>query len=347
MVVNPSTVKLYSRRPSGRRRLIVWLVLLLLVGGSAYATYYFREWIFFRFENDQQGEILRRLAESVEVVRSKATGQEVATEIAKDKTLTEFFALLDSMKNVESLMGVVQFARGKVLFELFAIVPARNRSLYYDIFFLEFVERYAMPKQLDAVAWQQAILSLRKAMALNLPDELKKEAARLLAELYLWGGRPFWTSAYELLEQHSPGKEETIRHLFNIMLARNTPDFEKLTAIFSEEPVLLWQAIYYLKAGNTPLAYSILYKLADAGEEAQIRNNALYLLGRIQGKEKRHRQQIYYYRRIDAVEFLPRAPWFLDEFAYVLRFVGDSGESQRFIAQYEKIVLEQRTQPGQ
>lgn len=344
MAVNISTVSVYDRRPSGKKKLIFWLLLLLLVGVGAYGTYHFRERIFFRFQNDQQGLILRRLADSVELVRSKAAGQELPAEIAKDKALTEFSAMLDSMRDVEPLMGVVQFARGKLLFELFAIVPARNRSLYYDIFFMEFVERYAMPKQLDANTWQQAVLSLRKAMVLNLPDDLKKETVRLLAELYLWGGRPFWASAYALLEQHGLGKEETIRHLFNILLARNTPDFEKLTVIFSEEPVLLWQAIYYLKAGNAPLGYSILYKLADAGTEAQIRNNALYLLGRIQGKEKRHRQQIYYYRKIDAMEFLPRAPWFLDEFAYVLRFVGESGEAQRLMAQYEKIALEQRAQ---
>ena len=92
-----------------------------------------------------------------------------------------------------------------------------------------------------------------------------------------------------------------------------------------------------MKAGNSPLGISNFRELSQNATDAASRDYALYTLGYLSGREKRVKDQLYYYKQIRFPEFAPSHPYFAGELHYLLRFLGQKSEADQLMRAWEEM----------
>ncbi|MCS6985290.1 MAG: hypothetical protein NZM25_09240 [Leptospiraceae bacterium] len=313
---------------------IFLFLLLLFLGIVGYAAYRYHVHIWLLFAPKEESELVMRFERAQQTIR-EAPFETSATELRESKFVSEFFRYLKAYLDTRPAEAMGHALSGLIEYELFLLPLRKEKYLYDDLLFLCYIGKYRFPASLDFSLWQKSILTLRKALALGLKGNWQERVNYALASLYLWGGLSYWNAAYSLLGQKD--EDLFLKDILNILSQHAPPRFTYLESYFGKESAQLGQAIYYLKSGNTPVGYSLLYQLTNLKERADIRNRALYLLGHVHAKQKHYRQQLYYLRQMDAMEFGKSFPWFIEEYVFLLRFLGDHGTAQRILEEYARL----------
>ncbi len=267
------------------------------------------------------------------------------------------------------------FYRGKLYYMIFNL-PFKKNNILSDVFFNRFIGKYHFSVHLDKSKWQNAIASFKKALILQLPQVLQKEAHKTLIHLYLLGETSYLNEAYKLtqmLEDESDNfldifkseklnpshsldtisadqKKRSIdlrysqnisKHLLNIIICKEVPNWKILKKVYNKAQIKFFKAIYFLNLGNRPYGFSLLKEIIKAEDifDQNIIDNSYYLMGYINKQLKNFRTQLKYYSKIDTQSFLPKNKWFFDEYTYLLRFMGKYKQNQQFVDEYEELYL--------
>lgn len=332
------TVKEYQLKNTGfkkrnYRRFFLFLFLILFTGalaaggGWVYLNY---DRLLFYFKHDKYSELIDRISTLEDRLLTEGSTGDLSDE--------ELSSLLESLAVDHGSDGYLYYLKGRYHHVLFRASVREAEGLYRDLFFRIYLDRYNFFESLDRENWQNALLSLRKALALGIPGKEAKHVASLLASLYLWGGKPYWQSGRTLLREYEIGNSEA-GNLYRILFGRKTPDWQSIGEKHPDELITFFKGLYALRNGNTPGGFSYLKKLSDS-ENTALKNNALYLTAYTRGRFKRQWARVYHYRRIELDEFLQRNPWFLAEFNYWLRFLGQRREAAALLRDYAKKVGE-------
>lgn len=341
MALPDYTADRYISRKKGNRlfKLAFFLVILAGIGAGSWYIYQNIPRYLFNFNENKYAEIEKRLSQAEQSVSQLTTDENNPSKYflaaLKHRDTLVFLDLAQKLTKDHPEDPMIFYYRGMLYNRIFDTACERQKHLYTDIFFYEFTDHYRFPVSLDHDVWSKAILFLRKALALGLPEPLARKTNTDLARLYLWGGRPYWSTMGEWLEKNRDAGGNTLS-LFNIILVRQTPDWKALETQFSPDVINFWKGLYYLKTGNSPLGYTHLSGITRSKAEVRIKNNAWYILGFLQGRDKKRREQLYSYKQIDTAEFFSRAPWFVTEYHYVLRFLGEQKEADRLMFEFEK-----------
>jgi len=350
-----------SKKKSGKN--IKKIILLLFLGSILFSLFIGGRWLYknreqflFYFEENKHIKLLKKIG-SIEDIAKKDLNFE------KLDRVIQFEKLIDKLSKNQYSDGYLAYLKGKLNYLKFQSDVKKNQSLLWELFFYAYLDRYKFPVSLRKDIWQKAIISLRRALVLKLPQKNKNECKQYLANLYLWGGKSYWNLGLSLLEEKNDKDNVfnsfiSIYHFYNILLQTKIPDWSMLKAEYSTEIISFWEVIYYLKSGNIPRAYSLLNHLIQLKQTNDIqgqsnsrktlfqlnrdqmiqiiKNNSLYLLGHQMKKEKKLKNQYYYYSQIDHSSFLKRNKWFLEEYHFLLRFLGKNNEASQFLLKYEK-----------
>lgn len=227
--------------------------------------------------------------------------------------------------------GYIFLTRGLLYTKLSFHSYQRNVNIYQDLFFEDYLNHYKFPRQINRKQWYIAIISLRKALHLELNQQEKLLAKKTLASLYLFGGRSYAQAGINICNEE---QEENICRdfidFYRLLLPDgNIPNWLALQQKFGSAHMLLWQAIYLLKQGSLPQAFTTLSQIVKEQENIVLKNNALYLMSFVLGKQKKYRDQVYYQNQIDLAEFVPRQKWFEAEYLYNLRFLGQRAKAEQ------------------
>ncbi|HRP69612.1 MAG TPA: hypothetical protein PLY93_08785, partial [Turneriella sp.] len=160
-------------------------------------------------------------------------------------------------------------------------------------------------------------------------------------DAYLIGGRPWWESAVEFGDIASPIRKTPAWHLIQTGLVRETPDFELIKTAYGATLATFVKGCYYLRSGNSPLGISNFRDLSKSPIDAGARDAALYVLGYLSGRDKRVKEQLSYYAQIRFPEFAPQNPFFVSEYNYLLRFLGQKSEADQLMRAWDELRQEQ------
>ena len=233
---------------------------------------------------------------------------------------------------------------GILEYELFIFPLESSHQLIANILFERYIDRYKFPETLSRINYQKAITLLRKALALGLPKEQAGEARYKLNFLYLFSHRSY-SESVEAMPSIYPGSAKAPDHLQEIIhmaTAIRKPNWESLGNVYPPDLVTYFKAIYYLQIKNRPFGFSLLQRIiqqkdTSAGNSFLVQN-ALYLLGYLEGKKRNHlKGQFYFHSQIEMEPFIQKNPWFFDEYLMLLRYLGKNGEVTTFTAQYQKL----------
>ena len=324
----------YTRKPKSNR-LPKFILFLLIVGTFAFAGYYIylnKDRLLFYFQKDKYLKLQEKLKQTENLLATE-------TNLNSDK-VQAIEELLFNLSQDHPDDFLVFFFRGQLYFKLFQQQLQTNSVLYKEIFFMDFLDRYTFPTQLNRRHWHNALISLRKAKALGLSKSYNKKTVEALAVLYLWGGKAYYPSGQQMLSGFQNSKATS---LFNIILNKKEPQWHVLEKEFDRDLIKFWQAIYSLRIGNEPKGFSYLKDLTMTNPENPqknrlLQNNAHYLLGYIMQKQKKWKSQLKNWQSIDFDEFVPRHPWFIKEYNYLLRYLGKNKEASSFLHRYEKVM---------
>ena len=254
----------------------------------------------------------------------------------KTERETEFLKLVNTLIEDFPADGYLFYLKGMYHANAF-LLPVKNRQdVLAEFFFNEAIERPEQPPELDYDRRSTALLALRKAIVLGLPEKPLQDAKATQAALYFWGGGAWWGESQAALPDNAGMVAKMpVAELLNILSGGRPPNWKNLETVYPPELTKFWQALYYLQTGNLPLSFAMLSDLTQQKSDIHIHNYAAYLLGKSQGKYRQLRQQLFYYRKIELEYFMPRNPWFLSEYTTLLRFLGDQQESTRVLSAYE------------
>jgi hypothetical protein len=323
-------------------------IFLLLLAGSAFVYYVILNSprILYYFRENKYSEIERAHASAIEAIQTLP-----AEQMANAKTgaltlpqVQEFLELSHALQKDHREDPILIYHEATVLDEIIRRQVAENPQALLALLFREFIGRPAFPVELDRELWQRALLAGRKARALGLPEVLAARLAEVELDVYLLGGRPWWESAQEIASSSAAAKKLPSWHLMQAGMARETPDFALVQTAFGPTTAAFAKAIYYLRSGNSPLGISNLRDLSRNQADAFARDHALYTLGFLSAREKRLRDQLFYYKQIRFAEFAPRYPFFVPELNYLLRFLGQQGEADQMMKAWEELKAQEKSQ---
>lgn len=331
-MANPIYYSKVDRRRTKKTHTFAWTLLLLfffaLIAGGYFAWQRYQEGIRYYFLSDRYKKINGELQQVLPQVGNPKQKKIVA---AFEKKINKL--IVDFPDD-----GYLFLTRGLLYKEMTLYNVHQNRTIYWDVFFSDYLDRFTFPPQVNRKNWYLAIISLRKALRLQMNKEQMQLAYNALAALYLFGGKAYAHSGMEICQTEKQACGDFI-HFYRLLLKdKIPPDWITLQKKFDPSAVRLWQAIYLLKTGNSPAAFTMLSGIAENPTNLSIRNNALYLMSQIMTKQKKLKQQIYYQEKIDLQEFLPRQKWFLEEYVYNLRFIGLRGKAQTIETEGKKIL---------
>lgn len=323
-----------QKSKKGRKTLVFFFIFLLLAGAAALEFYRNQTRYLFLIHRDRYAMLERQAS----VILNEAKSNDKAAL----EHLASFQDSLLKLRHDHPSDAYLPYLHGKLLSDTFFLPVEKNPALIVRLLFDLQVDHYSFPKELDAGLWKRSILLLRSALAMESTPGVSEQSQTELARLYFWGGLNYWETGHKYISLEKTGEErenDIYVHLYQIILQKQPPDWEVLGKTFDEPSLKLLKSIYFLRSGNTPLAYSLLRELHADTEHPEVRNMALYVSGHQFGKRRNLRQQLYYYRAIDPEDFLRSNPWFLEEYHFLLRFFGAREEASRFLARYEPLVL--------
>ena len=232
---------------------------------------------------------------------------------------------------------------GILEYELFVFPLESSHQLIADILFERYIDRYKFPETLSRINYQKAITWLRKAIALGLPKEQAKEAQSKLNFLYLFSHRSYFNSV-ETVPSKYPGlaKADHRQEIIHMATAIRKPNWKSLRDVYTPDLVTYFKAIYYLQIKNRPFGFSLLQKIIKQKDISTANSflvqNALYLLGYLEGKKRNDlKGQFYFHSQIEMEPFILKNPWFFDDYLSLLRYLGKNEDVKTFIAQYQKL----------
>lgn len=326
-----------------KSRYFSYTFIFLLVAAFAAFVYYVvlnSPRIMFYFRENKYSEIERAHAKAMAAVQNMAGSEASAKSTSPALQLSEvseFIDLAHALQKDHREDPILHFHEATVLAEAVRKqVGERNQALIF-LMFREFILRPVFPAEFDKELWQRTILTGRRARALGLPDVLAQKLSEAEMDAYLIGGRPWWESAHENIPQGASAKKLPSWHLIQAGLARETPDFDLIKTAFGATIAVFAKGIYYTRSGNSPLGISNFRELAKSQTDAFARDHALYILGYLSGKEKRTKDQLSYYKQIRFPEFAPQNSYFVNEYHYLLRFLGQKSEADQLMRAWEEM----------
>lgn len=326
-----------------RSRYFTYAFIFLLASAFAAFIYYVvlnSPRILFYFRENKYSEIERLHARALEAVISEKrseTPQKKATLIE----VTEFLDLAHALQKDHRDDAILYFHEATLLDEMVRRQLSVEPQALVGLMFREFISRPAFPPEFDHDLWQRAILTGRRARALgaggSLNEILLQKLTEAEIEVYLIGGKPWWESAHDLTANMPGARKLPAWHLIEAGLSTSTPDFELIKAAYGTMIAGFAKGVYYMKAGNSPLGISNFRDLSQNQADAVTRDYALYALGYLSGREKRVKDQLYYYKQIRFPEFAPANPYYVAEYHYLLRFLGQKSEADQLMRAWEEM----------
>jgi hypothetical protein len=321
-------------------------ILLLLLAGFAFVYYVVLNSprILYYFKENKYSEIERVHAEAIKAIQALPAEQAANNENAALALpeVQDFLELAHTLQKDHREDPILIYHEATVLDEIIRRQVAEKPNALLALLFREFIGRPTFPTEFDQKVWQSALLAGRKARALGLPELLSARLAEAELDVYLLGGSPWWESSQEIVALNPAARKLPSWHLIQAGMARETPDFALIQAAFGPSTAAFAKGIYYIRSGNSPLGISNLRDLSKKQADAFARDHALYTLGFLSGREKRIRDQLFYYQQIRFSEFAPRYPFFVGELNYLLRFLGQQSEAEQMMKAWEELKAQEK-----
>ncbi len=319
-------------------------IFLLVVAFAAFIYYVVLNSprILFYFRENKYSEIEKQHARALNAIQNLPSSQDANPLNGQASALqlpevSEFFDLAHALQKDHREDAILHFHEATVLAEAVRKQAGERQQALIFLMFRDFIGRPVFPVEFDHELWQRAILTGRRARALGLPDVLAQKLSEAEIDAYLIGGRPWWESAYDMVPTGSAAKKLPAWHLMQAGLTRETPDFELIKTAYGPTLAGFAKGIYYTRSGNSPLGISNFRDLAKNQADAYARDHALYILGYLSGKDKRTKDQLSYYKQIRFPEFAPQNPYFVGEYHYLLRFLGQKSEADQLMRAWEEM----------
>ncbi|RME93140.1 MAG: hypothetical protein D6767_01640, partial [Candidatus Hydrogenedentota bacterium] len=172
-----------------------------------------------------------------------------------------------------------------------------------------------------------AILYYRKALALGLPTKEKENCQKSLARVYFFAGKWYSKAGFSLLQQIPLYETLAITQIYHVQLADKLPDWGLLLNHWPEEYIHFWKSLYFLKTKNYPKAWPLLQKLGTT-QNIFLKNRSIYLTGFISQTERRFREALAIWSKLDLATFLHEEPWFFEQYYRMLLFYGYKKEAK-------------------
>jgi len=238
--------------------------------------------------------------------------------------------------------GALHLIKANIYYLLVKAQIKQNPAIFDDTFFFNFISKHQIHPDLNKDAWENGIVSFRKALSLNLPEETRSLIISQLSEMYLLGGSPYWNSVKNDFYQSIQNPE--VLTYYDILFHKSVIDWTTLESTHDLPSVEQIKAIYYLSKKNTPMAFTTLKDLTTI-DNIHIKNNAFYLLSHLMRTLKNSKSELYYMGQIDLENFLPVNPWFLNHYYYLLRFYGQEAKAKQLLLQFESKI--NNSKPGE
>lgn len=330
-----------------RSRYFTYAFVILLVAALSAFVYYVvlnSPRILYYFRENKYSEIERAHAlaiESIHEMKSEPAGGRGGAMQLGD--VQDFLDLAHALQKDHREDPILIYHEATLLNEVIRRQVADRPDALIGLLFHEFIGRAVFPPEFDHEVWQRALLTGRKARALGLPEILQQKLTESELDVYLLGGKPWWESAQALVPPGSPARKLPAWHLLQAGLARETPDFSLIQTAYGATAAAFAKGVYYIRSGNSPLGISNFRDLSRNQADAAARDYALYTLGFLSGREKRIRDQLYYFKQIRFAEFAPANAYFVPEFNYLLRFLGQTGEADQMMKAWEEMRAEKKS----
>lgn len=330
-----------------KSRYFSYAFIFLLVAALSAFVYYVvlnSPRILYYFRENKYSEIERFHARAIEAIQAMQPEAAMApgNGAVNLADVADFLELAHTLQKDHREDPILYYHEATVLDEVVRRQVSERSQALVGLLFREFIGRPAFPEEFDRELWQRALLTGRRARALGLPEVLSQKLAEAEVDVYLLGGRPWWESAQELVGANQSAKKLPSWHLIQSGLARETPDFALLQTAYGATTAAFAKGVYYIRSGNSPLGISNFRDLGKNQADAFARDHALYILGFLSGRDKRIRDQLFYYKQIRFPEFAPRYPHFVSEFNYLLRFLGQQGEADQMMKAWEELKAQTR-----
>jgi hypothetical protein len=321
-------------------------IFLLILAASAFVYYVILNSprILYYFRENKYSEIERAHAAAIEAIQSlpgEQAGQVKNGALALSE-VRDFLELAQALQKDHREDPILIYHEATVLDEIIRRQVSEKPQALLVLLFREFIGRPAFPAEFDRELWQRALLAGRKARALGLPEVLSARLAESELDVYLLGGRPWWESAQEIVLSNPAAKKLPAWHLMQAGMAREAPDFALLQTAFGPTTAAFAKGVYYMRSGNSPLGISSFRDLSKSQADAVARDHALYTLGFLSARDKRIRDQLFYYKQIRFNEFAPSYPFFVAELNYLLRFLGQQGEADQMMKAWEELKAQEK-----
>lgn len=321
-------------------------IFLLVLAGTAFVYYVVLNSprILYYFRENKYSEIERAHTRALEAIQGLSADQaggahEGALSLREVK---DFLDLAHALQKDHREDPILIYHEATVLDEILRRQAADKPQALLALLFREFISRPAFPGEFDRELWQKALLAGRKSRSLGLPEVLSARLAEMELDVYLLGGKPWWEGAQEIAGGHATAKKLPSWHVMQAGMARETPDFSLIQTAYGPTTGAFAKGVYYLRSGNSPLGISHLRELSRSQTDAFARDHALYMLGHLSGKEKRLRDQLFYFKQIRFTEFAPRYPFFVSELNYLLRFLGQASEADQMMKAWEELKAQEK-----
>ena len=237
------------------------------------------------------------------------------------------------------------FYLGRLNFILFEEQVRNSETALADALLSHLLDQSKIHKLSKQKTWQNAVLFLRKALALKLPSEQSADIMGRLAYLYIFAEQIHLKIAEDFLEEKfSRSKGNQYYEIAKVVTSSQKPNWAYLKKIFAEYFLDYMKGIHAVRIGNKPKGFFLLNKLIQTkNPSTEIRaciDNALYLMGYLNRTYKNPSyQQIYYYSMIKLDDFLTRHPWFLEEYLFSLRFLGRNQKAREIQKMYNRLLV--------
>jgi hypothetical protein len=323
-----------------RSRYFSYTFLFLLVAAFAAFIYYVvlnSPRILFYFRENKYSGIENLHAQGVAAINAMPAGSETIGGALALPEVSDFMDTVHTLQKDHNEDPILFFHEASILDEIVRKQTTDHVPQMLALLFRDFIGKPQFPKDFDQALWQRALLTGRRARALGLPDVLAQKISEAEIEIYLLGGRPWWQSAQDVIPSGAAARKLPAWHVIQAGLNRETPDFELIATAYGKTLATFAKGIYYTRSGNSPLGISSFRELAKNDADAFAKDHALYALGFLSGREKRIKDQLFYYKQIRFAEFAPLYPHFASELHYLLRFLGEKSEADQLMHAWEEL----------
>jgi len=309
------------------------LLIVAAVGSFVYYVVLNSPRILYYFRDNKYSEIERLHATAIARVQTEKVSPGDNPLLIVD--VADFLNVAHALQKDHREDPILHFHEATLLGEIMRRQVEARPEAFIGIFYRDFIGRHEFPHEFSRELWQQAIAASRRARALGLSEAHAEKLAELELETYAIAGRPWWETATTLVTSTSNAKKTPAWHMIQAGLARETPNFDLLKTAYGPVLAQFLKGVYYMRSGNSPLGISSFRDVAENKVDAFARDHALYVLGYLSGREKRVRDQLHYYKQIRFAEFAPDKPYFVNDYQYLLRFLGQKSEADQLMRAYE------------